>query len=96
MKGRSRHIPLQNDTVAMFVQGHVTVFLYLCDEASKERHKVTTRICTPQKKVYSSHLCSWDVVRRLYFFTRRPQIWYDIRYRYYIRYSYIDNRRYLR
>ena len=68
MKGRSRHISLQNDTVAMFVQGHVTVFLYFHDVHRRERHKVVIRKCALQEKVYSTLLCPWSVGRNLYFF----------------------------
>ena len=46
--GRARHIPPQTDTVVMFVQGYVTVFLCLCDLGSKERHKAAACNCVLQ------------------------------------------------
>ena len=49
-KGKTVTHPFSNDTVVMFVQGYVTVFLCLCDSVSKERHKATTPNCVPQEK----------------------------------------------
>ena len=45
--GRPQHIPSQTDTVVRFVQEHVAVFLYLCNLASKGRHKAATLNCVP-------------------------------------------------
>ena len=64
-----------------FLGGHVTVFLSFHDVDRMERRKATARNYALQEKIYSTLLCLWGVVIVLYSFTRRPQIWYDIRYR---------------